>query len=182
MRLKCFTLESNYTDKKLELQQRMDMSSILRPVDFEQLKIDIKNLTNTLNEKTANMMGLKSINGNIAIQLVDERRQLLALEDHLHGYREKCKAYRHDTEHICGKIIKIEKDIKYWKNLVDDLKEKIQCYSAPSFEDYFQLKIQLRNTRKEEYRLQRKKNIALIKLKNIRHKLAAMKARYARKN
>lgn len=175
MRLKCFTLESKYTEKKLELQQRMDMSSILRPVDFEQLKIDIKNLTNTLNEKTTTMIGLKGQNGDISIQLIDERRQLQALEDHLFGYREKCKAHRRETEQMCEKIVKIEEDINYWKNLVDELNEKVQCYTAPSFEDYFQLKIQLRNTRKEEYRLQRKKNIALIKLKNLRHKLVTVR-------
>ncbi len=180
MRLKCFTLESSYTDKKLELQQRMDMSSILRPVDFEKLKIDIKNLTNTLDEKTANMMGLKSINGNISVQLVDERRQLTSLEDHLHGYKEKCKSYRQETEEMCEKIVKIEEDIKNWNNLVDELNEKVRSYAAPSFEDYFQLKIQLRNTRKEENRLQRKKNIALIKLKNLRHKLGV--ANTARQN
>lgn len=175
MRLKCFTLESNYTDKKLELQQRMDMSSILRPVDFEQLKIDIKTLTGSLQEKTANMMGLKSMNGNISIQLVDERRQLLALEDRLHGYREKCKTYRQETEQMCEKIVKIENDIEHWTNVVDELNEKIRCYSAPSFEKYFQLKIQLRNMLKEEYRLKRKKNIALIKLKNLRQKSRGMK-------
>lgn len=175
MRLKCFTLESNYTDKKLELQQRMDMSSILRPVDFEQLKIDIKTLTGSLQEKTANMMGLKSMNGNISIQLVDERRQLLALEDRLHGYREKCKTYRQETEQMCEKIVKIENDIEHWTNVVDELNEKIRCYSAPSFEKYFQLKIQLRNMLKEEYRLKRKKNIALIKLKNLRQKSRGIK-------
>lgn len=177
MRLKCFTLESNYTDKKLELQQRMDMSSILRPVDFEQLKIDIKTLTSSLEEKTANMMGLKSINGNIAIQLVDERRQLVALEDRLFGYREKCKTYRCETEQMCEKIVKIENEILNWTNLVDELNEKMRCYAAPSFEKYFQLKIKLRNIRKEEYRLKRKRNIALIKLKNFRHKLGVVNAR-----
>lgn len=177
MRLKCFTLESNYTDKKLELQQRMDMSSILRPVDFEQLKIDIKTLSSSLLEKTANMMGLKSINGNISVQLVDERRQLLALEDRLRSYREKCKTYRREIEQMCEKIVKIENDIAHWTNVVDELNEKIRCYSAPSFEDYFQLKIQLRNTLKEENRLKRKRNIALIKLKNLRHKSSAVNAR-----
>lgn len=176
MRLKCFTLESNYTDKKLELQQRMDMSSILRPVDFEQLKIDIKMLTNSLEEKTANMMGLKSITGNISLQLVDERRQLLALEDRLHGYREKCKAQRRETEQMCHKIVKIETDIAHWTNLVDELNDKIECYSAPSFENYFQLKIRLRNIHKDECRLKRKRNIAVIKLKNLRHKLGVEKS------
>lgn len=170
MRLKSFTLESNYNDKKLQLQQRMDMSSILRPVDFEQLKIDIKTLTSTLLEKITHMMGLKSINGNISLQLVDERRQLSALEDRLHGYKEKCKTYRREIEQMCEKIVKIENDIAHWTNVVDELNEKIRCYSAPSFESYFQLKIQLRNTLKEENRLKRKKNIALIHLKNLRHK------------
>ncbi|KAG4066405.1 hypothetical protein HA402_007041 [Bradysia odoriphaga] len=177
MRLKCFTLESNYADKKLELQQRMDMSSILRPVDFEQLKIDIRSLNTALEEKTATMLRLKSINGNRSLQLVDERRQLATLEDHLHRYKEKCKSYRRETEQMCGKILKIENDIKYWKNLVDELNDKIRCYAAPSFEDYFQLKIELRNMRKEEYRLQRKKNIALIKLKNLNHKLRVANVR-----
>lgn len=177
MRLKCFTLESNYTEKKLELQQRMDMSSILRPVDFEQLKIDIKTLTSTLEEKTANMMGLKNINGSISLQLVDERRQLLALEDRLQGYREKCKTYRLETEQMCEKIVKIESGIVHWTRMVDELNEKIRCYSAPSFENYFQLKIQLRNISKEEYRLKRKRNIALIKLKNLRHKLCIVETR-----
>lgn len=176
MRLKSFTLESNYTDKKLELQQRMDMSSILRPVDFEQLKIDIKTLSNTLEEKTANMMRLKSINGSISIQLVDERRQLLALEDRLRGYREKCKTHRRETEQMCAKIVKIEDDIAHWTKLVDELNEKVRCYSAPSFESYFQLRIRLRNTQKEEYRLQRRKNVAVIKFKNLRHKLGAVEA------
>lgn len=171
MRLKSVTLESNYTEKKLELQQRMDMSSILRPVDFEQLKIDIKTLTSSLEEKTANMMGLKSINGNISIQLVDERRQLAAIEGRLHNYREKCKIYRRETEQMCEKIVKIENDIAHWTNLVDELNEKVRCYTAPSFNTYFELKIQLRNTRKEENRLKRKRNIALIKLKNIRTKM-----------
>lgn len=171
MRLKSVTLGSNYTDKKLELQQRMDMSSILRPVDFEQLKIDIKTLSSSLEEKTANMMGLKSINGNISIQLVDERRQLLAIEDRLHNYREKCKGYRRETEQMCEKIVKIESDIAHWTNLVEELNDKIRSYTAPSFDTYFELKIQLRNTQKEEYRLKRKRNIALIKLKNICPKL-----------
>lgn len=177
MRLKCFTLESNYTDKKLELQQRMDMSSILRPVDFEQLKIDIKNLTSSLEEKTTNMMGLKSINGNISIQLVDERKQLVTLEDRLHGYAEKCKAHRREAEQMCEKIEKIENGIVYWTNMVDELNEKIRCYAAPSFDSYYQLKIDVRNIRKEEYRLQRKKNIAIIKLKNLRHRLGLAKTR-----
>lgn len=167
-RMRTTTLKRNTIQMKLALAIKAELSSILRPVDFEQLEIEREQLQKNIDEKTTHVLALKRTTGNGSLVLSMQREQLLTKEAELKRLRVEQERVRKLTLRYEVNCDNTEKDIARWNQRKNKLTEKMQTYEAPQILDYMNRKQELADLDRKEKALLRSYNITLIKLKNAK--------------
>lgn len=167
-RMQSTTLKRNCVQMKLELAIKSELSSILRPVDFEQLEIERQQLQKLIDEKTIHVLALKRTTGNGSLALSMQRKQLLTKETELERLLAEQERMRKLTVKYEVSSDNAEKDKARWNKRKEKLNEKMLTYEAPNVLDYMSRKQELADLDKEVKALLRTFNITKIKLKNVK--------------
>lgn len=167
-RMRTTTLKRNSVQMKLELAIKAELSSILRPVDFEQLQIEREHLQKDITEKTIHVLALKRTTGNGSLALAMQRKQLLNKEAELKRLLTEKERVRKLTMKYEVSSDNAEKDISRWSKRKGTLNEKMLTYEAPQIRDYMNRKQEMADLDKELKALSRSYNLTLIKLKNAK--------------
>lgn len=166
MRLQTATMQQEYIAQRRSLASKAELSCILRPVDFEQLKIDTKLYQRELNAKNREIYSKKRASGNVSLALAVQRK-------HLAGKQHKLECLNEHKDRICkltkkfqleGDKIASEKVL--WQNRNEKLAKDMSTYVGPSVMDYIQRKQELEDLDKEIKILERKHRILKIELQN----------------
>lgn len=165
-RMQTTTLKRNSIQMKLALAVKAELSSILRPVDFEQLEIENEQLQKDISEKTKHVVALKRTTGNGSLALSIQRKQLQKKEEELKRVLAEQDRVRKLNLRYEASIENADKDIARWSQRKEKLVKKIRTYQAPQISDYMNQKRELANLDREEKALLRSYNITRIKLKN----------------
>lgn len=167
-RMRTTTLKRNSVQMKLALTVKAELSSILRPVDFEKLEIETEQLQKEIEQKTIHVLALKRTTGNGSLALSMQRKQLLNKEAQLKRLLADQERVRKLTLNYEVSSDNAVKDIARWTRRKEKLNEKMLTYEAPTILDYMNRKQELTDLDKQVKALTRSYNITLIKLKNAK--------------
>uniref|UniRef100_A0A1A9ZZF0 Cilia- and flagella-associated protein 263 n=1 Tax=Glossina pallidipes TaxID=7398 RepID=A0A1A9ZZF0_GLOPL len=170
MRLRITALHEHCQQLRNELLTKADLSGILTSVDFEKLMIKRTELVNALEEKNTHMAGLKGVTGKASLSMSEEKQVMMNIE-------EESKQLNNKTLDVIKTISKLEKEanqveLENDKDLetLNNLKEQLERYEAPSVHDYIGKKDEVLVLEKEEKMLKRKIYILEMKLDNTQRK------------
>lgn len=170
IRLKNGTMTSEYKKKKKLLKKHKELSSCLRPIDFELAEIEKKNFIKLNEEKRKHYFGLKYEEREAALNKGKEHKILLKATDELKNVESKITICDESIAKLKLAIIQTEEEIEHLKNSINDLKKKICRFNAPTIvesinkiNDYEEKKNELKKAKRHEA-------IAKIKLQNVKMK------------
>lgn len=175
MRLKTSTLRQNCCHQKSALAIKSELSGILRPVDFDQLLIEKRSFTQTIEEKNAHFIGMKKVAGNVSQSLTAKRKSLNKSLNQLNELTKKQEKIYQDCYRFKIEGNNAKNEINVWEGKIKYLQNLIDTYRAPTAFDYMNEKIKLQAMQKERKSMERKRNIALIKLSNVKTQLRKKK-------
>lgn len=170
MRLQTATMKLSQRNKLKKLAVKAELSGILRPVDFQQLEIEKRELQQQIRDKTVHLMALKRTTGNASLALATQRKQLLGKESDLQHTRTEKERLSMMTMKYRSSIDISEEEISRWKERNEKLKQEMATHEAPSIKDYMQLKQEQCDLDKQLKALERSAGILAIKLKNEKKK------------
>lgn len=170
MRLRITALHEHCQQLRNELLTKADLSGILTSVDFEKLMIKRTELVNALEEKNTHMAGLKGVTGKASLSMSEEKQVMMNIE-------EESKQLNNKTLDVIKTISKLEKEANQVElendkdmETLNNLKEQLERYEAPSVHDYIGKKDEVLALEKEEKMLKRKIYILEMKLDNTQRK------------
>lgn len=166
MRLQTATMRQGCITQRRALAAKAELSCILRPVDFEQLKMDKELFQRELHAKTKEIVSKKRASGNVSIALAVQRKQLIGKQDNLNRLNDKKDRIRKLTQKLEFESDKIENEKELWHKRIDKLTKAMNNHAAPSVMDYIQRKQDLQDLDKEIKILERKQRILELELKN----------------
>lgn len=172
MRLRSSSMKQNLMTIRKKLNLKEQLSGILRPIDFEMLQIEKYQFTKTLEEKNQHFVGLKQVNGQIALacseqkKILEEKLKFLAdLKRKHETVTNSINRMRQETESVKGKIDEM-------KVKIANLKYKMDNYKAPTVNQYADLKQKHAALEKQNKKLKRENTLHEAKLKNLKKQLA----------
>lgn len=175
MRLKTSTLRQNCCQQKSALAIKSELSGILRPVDFDQLQIEKRSFMQIIEEKNAHFIGMKKVAGNVSQSLTAKRKSLNISLNKLYILTKRIEKIYEDCKRFEIEGINAENEINIWVKKINSLQNLIDTYRAPMAFDYMNKKIKLQAIQKERKSFERKRNIAIIKLENVKTQLRKKK-------
>ncbi|XP_061388917.1 coiled-coil domain-containing protein 113 [Musca vetustissima] len=170
MRLKITSLQDSCQHVRAELLTKSDLSGILTAIDFEKLMIKRSELLSSLDEKNMHMSGLKAVTGKASLAMTEAKQIMMSIE------MESGQLHQKTVEVIkaIGKLEKeagiVEKENQKDMEALENLRQQLERYEAPSVRQYIEKKNELMALEKEEKMLQRKIYILNMKLENTEKK------------
>ncbi|XP_073827272.1 cilia- and flagella-associated protein 263 [Musca autumnalis] len=175
MRLKITALQENCQHLRGELLTKADLSGILTAIDFEKLVIKRSELLTSLEEKNMHMAGLKAVTGKASLAMTEDKQIMMNIES-------ESKQLSQKTVDVIRAIDKLEREANFvekenQKDLeaLENLREQLERFDAPSVRQYIEKKNELMSLEKEEKMLRRKINILYMKLENTQKKSRGQK-------
>lgn len=173
IRMKADTLKRDCGKQKGLVMKRKEMSSCLRPVDFELSTIEKRKFQKINEETQSHHQGLQDDARLAFLKKNKEQKQLYKAK----LQHQKIEAKSSYSESLVEKIklekIKSEADIEKLEKSVGDLKKMSKEYEAPSIFEYIQM-IQERDALKHHLKIaKRKTEISKVRLNIAKQKYRA---------
>lgn len=170
IRLKNATMKSDLWQMKKVLKKHEELSSCLRPIDFELAEIETKKFIKLSEEKRKHYLGLKFDEREAALNKGKEYKILLQAKDELKNVESKITICDESIAKLRSALTQTEEEIERLKNSINNLEKKICTYSAPTIVQYIK-KINDFDAKKSELKkVKRHEAIAKIKLQNVKTK------------
>lgn len=170
IRLKTSTLKKDYRNRKRLVAKREELSSCLRPVDYELALIEKKQFQKSEEEKQRHLMGLREEERAATLCKISEENRLQETTAEHNQIAEKCKLRQISINQIARKLEKSQIEIEKLMQSIGKLKDMSSKYDAPTVFDYIgkiderdRLKIHLKAS-------ERKAIIAELALKKMKLK------------
>lgn len=172
IRMKIDTMKIDVTKQKKKLKKHAELSGCLRPVDFELIEIEKKKSLKMSKEKRSHYFGLKHEEREVISQKSEEHEKFLQATDELKNLENQISMCDKVISRMRKELTKSEKEKNQEvEKLINDLREKICKYKAPSIVDYIEKEKELQVKKKELKKAHRQKELAKIKFKVSVNKL-----------
>ncbi|KAG5443742.1 Coiled-coil domain-containing protein 113 [Clonorchis sinensis] len=177
LRLKNSALHTQLRKSREQLRQKEELGEVLRPVDFEQLKIDNSECLRKIDERNQEIQRLKLVAGKTLQVLNAYKLQLTqAIKE-----KERIKleiAQRLDIKRRAkSEMVTVKKEVKEETKANKEFQEHKSSYNVPSVIDLIKLKSEEREIIRKELIHRRKLHLAQMALD--RHKKIWLRIRHA---
>lgn len=170
IRMKTSTMKNDFRRQKRLFMKRQELSSCLRPVDFELALIEKKKFQNLHEEKLKHFVGLKNEQRDAFLSKNQEEKKLLQATIEYNQITAKANLSERRKILMERSIEASNEKIAQLKQSIKDFDELISVNEAPSVDDYIG-KITERDRLKIELKaVKRKAEIAKISLQNAKLK------------
>lgn len=168
LRLRSASLRQTAKTIQSKLASKKQLGGILRPIDFEQLKIDKTQLTKSLMDKDAHIYGLKKVNGQISLACAVQKKALDEKLKLVESMRTKAVSMNHSIQRMKQEQDGVRRKIDDVQTETRKLKYKMKHYRTPSVDDYCNKKEVLTELEKRNKVLRRENDLFLSKLSHIK--------------
>lgn len=172
LRLRTITLKQKFISQSKTLIAKKELKTILRPVDFEQLKIEKTEYTHVLEEKNVHFIGLKKVTAMSSLALATQSKMLLETVATYNGIDGRIAEQEALIDKFELEAVKVKKEIVVLKEESNNLRKKMNLYTAPDVLEYALKKTNLNDLERELKIIKRGIYIATIKYDNLRKKLS----------
>lgn len=168
LRLRSASLRQTAKTIQSKLASKKQLCGILRPIDFEQLKIDKTQLTKSLMDKNAQFYGLKKVNGQISLACTVQKKALDEKLKLVESMRTKAVSMNHTIQRMKQEQDGVRRKIDDVQTKTGKLNYKMKHYRTPSVDDYCNKKEVLTELEKRNKMLRRENDLFLSKLSHIK--------------
>ncbi|XP_037928293.1 uncharacterized protein LOC119662678 [Teleopsis dalmanni] len=171
IRLRRNTIEEGCFAKSHELQLKEALAPSTTQNDFELLVVRRNRYRRIYKERRVNITEIKNMSGLVNRVMNQEREALISVREDKMSSDAKLNDIRNAIEKF--KVELIAQTNLYNKDIrnITKLREKLEHFDAPSVAQYVEVKHDLILAEKEEKMVERKINIAVMKLKNLSHEI-----------
>ncbi|XP_063702803.1 coiled-coil domain-containing protein 113 [Culicoides brevitarsis] len=155
LRLRTSSLKQTAKTANSKLATKKQLVGILRPVDFEQLKIDKNTLTKLLKEKDSQFYGLKQVNGQISLACATQKKALDKKLARVEELKARKTLLFKSIERLCREKSVLKQKIDEVREEIGKLEYKMEHYSTPSVTDYCNQKEKLMELERMNKKLRR---------------------------
>lgn len=169
-RLKNGTVLSELKKHKKLLKKHAELSSCVRPIDFELAEIEKKKFTKLNEEKRGHYFGLRHEEREAALVKGKEHKKYLEASSELKSIQSKITICDQSITKLKTAIARSEDEIEQLKKSINDLNEKVCLYNVPTIVQYIQKLNDLDVKKIELKKAKRREEIAKMQLENIKIK------------
>lgn len=167
-RLKVTILEKSYLHKRNIYDGKVELSGILRPIDFEKLTIQKKTFQSQLEVKNIQLIELKQLTGRSALALTTQKKLLDERQRELNNLQNKIKSAKTVERNLDEEEEKAFKEIERTRSNIDSLTDYMKQYTAPKYLEYALCKEDLMKIKKQLKIAKRAEYIGHLKVDNLR--------------
>lgn len=169
-RLKNGTIQSDFKKQKKLLKKHAELSSCLRPIDFELAEIEKKKFVKLNEEKRGHYFGLRHEEREAALAKGKEHKKFLEASSEVKSIQSKITICDQSITKLKMAISRSEDEIQQLKKSINDLSEKVCRYNAPTIVQYIEKLNDFDAKKIELKKAKRREEIAKTKLQNIKMK------------
>ncbi|KAL0230530.1 hypothetical protein PCE1_004089 [Barthelona sp. PCE] len=166
MRLKISNLRKNIKKTKFQLHNKQNFGENFQQIDFEELRIETRQFADTLEQKNAELLGLKLISGNMtqALNTLKDKLSVLLVDN------TKLKKEINTKKQLISKLTDDIDSIMQQNDSLETeaatLKLQSEHGEGPSIYEYIQINADLQTLKKQVETWQRKVVIAEMTAEN----------------
>lgn len=168
LRLKNGTMQSDLKKQKKLLKKHAELSSCLRPIDFELAEIEKKKFVKLNEEKRGHYFGLRHEEREAALAKGKEHKKYLEASSELKIIQSKITICDQSITKLKLAIARSEEELQQLKKSINDLNEKVRRYNAPTIVQYIEKLNDFDAKKCELKKAKRREEIAKMKLQNIK--------------
>lgn len=169
-RLKNGTMQSDFKKHKKMLKKHAELSSCLRPIDFELAEIEKKTFVKLNEEKRGYYFGLRHEEREAALAKGKEHKKYLEASSEVKSIQSKITICDQSISKLKLAISRSEDEIQQLKKSINDLNEKVCRYNAPTIVQYIEKLNDFDAKKIELKKAKRREEIAKMKLQNVKMK------------
>jgi hypothetical protein len=169
-RLKNDTMQNDLRKQKKLLKKHAELSSCLRPIDFELAEIEKKKFVKLNEEKRGHYFGLRHEEREAALTKGKEHKKFLEASSELKSIQSKITICDQSISKLKLAISRSDDEIQQLKKSINDLSGKVCRYNAPTIVQYIEKLNDFDAKKIELKKAKRGEEIAKMKLQNIKMK------------
>lgn len=171
MRIKAEAIKQSFYHKRNIFDGKLELSGILRPIDFEKLEIQKKSFIIILDEKNIQLIGLKQLTGASSRALTSQKKILAEKQSELQAILQKLNFVKTTEQKLNEEQRAIRNDMNKVNSQIESLTLSMKQYKAPQIFEYAMIQAELIKLRKKLKLMQRLKYMGHLKIKNLQKKL-----------
>ncbi|XP_035727687.1 coiled-coil domain-containing protein 113-like isoform X1 [Vespa mandarinia] len=159
IRLKNTMTKSQIIKAKKQLIQREQLGEDLRPIDFDQLKIQRDDYKRKIKQSAVYILQIKKVIGHYNTALTKHKRRLAYLTSEFNSIAREINSNKLQAKDLESKCLMNEIEIKHAEEQVKSMKTLMEEYEVPTILDFIKLKMEIRTLQKTFTYLKRRANI-----------------------
>ncbi|KAK2585616.1 hypothetical protein KPH14_010241 [Odynerus spinipes] len=162
IRLKGATTRSMIKRAQRQIKQREELGEELRPVDFQQLRIQNQDYKKKIDDTSVFLLDVKQITARYNSKLSEHKRKMADLMSVYNGIQKEIGLNMKQADHLQSKCRITEKEITKADEQLVSLKMLMEDYEVPPILDFVELQSKLRALQKTYVNFVRRKNVLKI--------------------
>ncbi|XP_063544674.1 uncharacterized protein LOC134752843 [Cydia strobilella] len=176
LRLRTSTFNTQYAKFKGQIKVKAELNDMLRPVDFDKIKIENQEALATIEQKTKQLEELKKMTGDANLNLTVHKKAMWEQNSYLAKIIDTIKTKERQTIAIDKErgVIQVEADAL--ASRLTEVKKVRNAYEVPDIMEYVAVKAALGDLQKGAKLLENRLRVQHIALTSLQSKLRIMKA------
>lgn len=170
LRLRSSSMKQHLVTIKKQLAQKEQMSSILRPIDYEQMKIEKTRLTDELSRKNKAFYGIRQVNGKISLACSKHKKILDKKIGTIKNCEHKVSHMQLINDRLLSERKLIELELNNLDDKITDITNKTKQYKAPSVDEYLDQQKKLNEMKHRQKALAREVDLHSTKYLNLKRR------------